>query len=174
MAQQGNDFTERLRQIKAEREALGDKASGYAAPIPPSSVHPDRDLQPIPDKKKSKRKTKKHSTARHPPKKARVEAPSSALSNRDRLFAPDLGFYKRVNMSLSSVERVALSATSTEELGDAFLEMQSHALTFAKVLRLEWSKGSSSEVAKLKKELAVSNESLQTALDANTTQGEAL
>ena len=56
-------------------------------------------------------------------------------------------------MSPSSVERELLNAASTEELGDAFLEMQSRALAFAKVLRLEWSNGSSSEVAKLKKEL---------------------
>jgi len=173
MAQQGDYFMEKLRHIKAERKTLGDKASGSVAYIPPSPVHLDRDPQPAPDKK-SKRKAKKHSAARHSPKKARVEVLSSALNNRDQLFTPNLGFYKGVNMSLSSVERGALSATSTEELGDAVLEMQSCALAFAKVLRLEWSKGSSSEVAKLKKELAVSNESLQTALDANTTQGKAL
>jgi len=58
MAQQGNDFMERLRQIKAEREALGDKASGSTAPIPPSPVHPDRDPQPVPDKKKVRGKPK--------------------------------------------------------------------------------------------------------------------
>jgi len=129
MAQQGDNFMERLRQIKAEREALGDKAFGSAAPIPPSPVHPDRDPQPTPDKR-SKRKTKKHYAARHSPKKARVEAPFSVLSNRDQLFALDLGFYNGVNMSLSSVERGTLSATSTKELDDAFLEMQSRTLTF--------------------------------------------
>jgi len=164
---------EKLRRIKAEREALGDKASGSVASIPPSPVHPNRDPEPAPDKR-SKRKAKKHFATRHSPKKAQMEAPSSVLSNRDQLFAPDLGFYKGVNMSLSSVERGALSAASTKELGDAFWEMQSRTLAFAKVLRLECSKGSSSEVAKLKKELAASNESLQTALDVNTTQGEAL
>lgn len=57
-------------------------------------------------------------------------------------------------MSLSSAERGALNAASTEVFGDAFLEMQSRALAFAKVLRLEWSKRSSSEEEKLKKELA--------------------
>jgi len=76
-------------------------------------------------------------------------------------------------MSPSSVERELLNAASTEELGDAFLEMQSRALAFAKVLRLEWSNGSSSEVAKLKKELVTWSDSLKVALDANSVQGEA-
>jgi len=59
-------------------------------------------------------------------------------------------------MSLSSKERGALNATSTEELANACLEMKTRAFAFAKVLRVELSKGTSSKVARLKKELAVS------------------
>jgi len=52
--------------------------------------------------------------------------------------------------------------------------MQSRTLAFANVLHAEWSKGSSSEVARLTQELSSSSDSLKVALDANTIQGEAL
>jgi len=175
MAQEGAEFLETLKKLKAEKQS--EKGGGFGTPRPAIASSPKYvDQVPPVDDKKGKRKDcgKKPSSSRHSSKRARLEGGMSGLSNTDQLFAPDLTFYKGVTFSLSSAKRGAVNVASTEELANAYFEMQSRTLAFAKVLHAEWSKGSSLEVARLAKELASSSDSLKAALDANTVQGEAL
>jgi len=67
-----------------------------------------------------------------------------------------------------------MNVVSTNEPASAFLEMQIRALIFAKVLRVQLSKGSSSMVARLKKELSTFGVLLKAALDTNSVQAKDL
>jgi len=166
---------EMLRKLKAEKQSKKGGGLGTPRPTIPSSPKYADQVPPVDDKKgKRKDREKKPSSSRHSPKRARQKGGVSGLSNIEQLFAPDFAFYKGVNFSLSSAERGPVNVASTEELANAYFEMQSRTLAFAKVLHAEWSKGSSSEVARFTKELASSSNSLKAALDANTVQGEAL
>lgn len=88
---------------------------------------------PIDDKKnKRKDRGKKPLSSRHSLKKARTESQGAGLSN-----AEHFAFFKGINFSLSFADRGAVNVASTEELANAYFEMQSRTLAFAKVLHIE-------------------------------------
>jgi len=67
---------------------------------------------------------------------------------------------------------VGHNSAFTKEIAVACVEMQSHALAFAKILRTKVAKGSTLEIVKLKQELAVSAKNLKVALNTNLVQND--
>jgi len=163
--------------IKSEQALKIDKASGSAVPVQTVSPSPAFiDLEPpaTTDKKaKKKDRAKRHPSFCHLLKRSQQETPNVGVSNANRLFG-STSFHKGVNILLSLAERGAFIATSTNDLAAACLEMQTRALVYVNVLRMDLSKCSSLEVVSLKKEWVASGGSLKASLDANTVQGEAL
>jgi len=109
---------------------------------------------------KEKSKDKKQSSFHHSPKRPRLSAFETSGGHVEPFFAPNLTFFQGVSISLSPIEKGALSGSSTVDLVATCFEMHSQILAITKVLRSQITKGGVAELAKIK-ELATSSNSLK-------------
>jgi len=188
MAQRGPAFLNRLKQIKEAREIVVVETSApdttsfpKQAPPPPESEKRKRKEKREKAKDEKKEKEKKASSSQHSPKRSRLSVPEASKDAVetdkgliDALFATNLTFAKGTSVSLLTAKNKALVGSSTINLVNTCLEMQSRALAITKVVRVHVLKGGVAEQAKIKEELSISNNSLKEARDANVALGEAL